>query len=129
MLSVTVPDQYFCTKHPDLNINARENKNQAGTQVPACKRRNIHLCLGYFEIPLGSLRFFLVLLVTKLSTFRKCMSVGGFLRNYFCAPFGRRVGEYVWSGMYIVQGELVRGEVVRSGTCPGGSCPGGTCPF
>jgi len=19
----------------------------------------------------------------------------------FCAPFGRRVGEYVWSGMYI----------------------------
>ena len=35
VLSVTVPDQYFCTKHPDLNITARENKNQAGTRVPA----------------------------------------------------------------------------------------------
>ena len=35
VLRVTVPDQYFCTKHPDLNITARENKNQAGTRVPA----------------------------------------------------------------------------------------------
>ena len=24
VLHVTVPDQYFCTKHPDLNITARE---------------------------------------------------------------------------------------------------------
>ena len=35
MLSVTVPDQYFYTKHPDLNITAREEKNQAGIGVPA----------------------------------------------------------------------------------------------
>ena len=26
ILGVTVPDQYFCTKHPDLNITAREKK-------------------------------------------------------------------------------------------------------
>ena len=26
VLRVTVPDQYFCTKHPDLNITAREKK-------------------------------------------------------------------------------------------------------
>ena len=42
VLRVTVPDQYFCTKHPDLNITAREIKNQAGTDCP-CLRRNIHL--------------------------------------------------------------------------------------
>ena len=41
VLRVTVPDQYFCTKHPDLNITAREIKNQAGTDCP-CLRRNIH---------------------------------------------------------------------------------------
>ena len=35
VLRVTVPGQYFCTKHPDLNITAREIKNQAGTGVPA----------------------------------------------------------------------------------------------
>jgi len=35
ILRVTVPDQYFCTKHPDLNITAREKKNNAGTGVPA----------------------------------------------------------------------------------------------
>ena len=35
VLHVTVPDQYFCTKHPDLNITAREKKNKAGTGVPA----------------------------------------------------------------------------------------------
>ena len=35
VLRVTVPDQYFCTKHPDLNITAREKKNNAGTGVPA----------------------------------------------------------------------------------------------
>ena len=43
VLRVTVPGQYFCTKHPDLNITAREIKNQAGTDCP-CLRRNIHLC-------------------------------------------------------------------------------------
>ena len=42
VLRVTVPGQYFCTKHPDLNITAREIKNQAGTDCP-CLRRNIHL--------------------------------------------------------------------------------------
>ena len=40
VLRETVPDQYFCTKHPDLNITAREIKNQAGCP---CLRRNIHL--------------------------------------------------------------------------------------
>ena len=35
VLRVTVPDQYFCTKHPDLNITAREKKSKAGTGVPA----------------------------------------------------------------------------------------------
>ena len=34
-LSVTVPDQYFCTKHPDLNITEREQKSRVGTGVPA----------------------------------------------------------------------------------------------
>merc|ERR1719222_1329411 len=66
----------------------------------------------------------------------------------FCAPFGRRVGEYVLSGTCpggscpwgnlsggklsggnlslldaCLPGELVRGEVVQRGTCPGGNCP------
>ena len=35
VLRVTVPDQYFCTKHPDLNITAREKKSRVGTGVPA----------------------------------------------------------------------------------------------
>ena len=35
VLRVTVPEQYFCTKHPDLNITAREWKNHPGTLVPA----------------------------------------------------------------------------------------------
>ena len=35
VLRVTVPDQYFCTKHPDLNITAREKKSKAGIGVPA----------------------------------------------------------------------------------------------
>ena len=35
VLRVTVPDQYFCTKHTDLNITAREKKSKAGTGVPA----------------------------------------------------------------------------------------------
>ena len=35
ILRVTVPDQYFYTKHPDLNITAREQKSNAGTGVPA----------------------------------------------------------------------------------------------
>ena len=48
VLRVTVPGQYFCTKHPDLNITAREIKNQAGTDCP-CLRRNIHLCAGPLE--------------------------------------------------------------------------------
>ena len=30
VLRVTVPDQYFCTKHPDLNITAREIKIKQG---------------------------------------------------------------------------------------------------
>ena len=30
VLRVTVPDQYFCTKHPDLNITAREKKIKQG---------------------------------------------------------------------------------------------------
>ena len=35
VLRVTVPDQYFCTKHPDLNITAQEKKSRVGTGVPA----------------------------------------------------------------------------------------------
>jgi hypothetical protein len=35
VLRITVPDQYFCTKHPDLNITAQEKKSRAGTGVPA----------------------------------------------------------------------------------------------
>ena len=30
VLRVTVPDQYFCPKHPDLNITAREKKVKQG---------------------------------------------------------------------------------------------------
>ena len=30
VLRVTVPDQYFCTKHPDLNITAQEKKVEQG---------------------------------------------------------------------------------------------------
>ena len=48
VLRVTVPDQYFCTKHPDLNITAREIKNQAGTRCP-CLRRNIHLWIKRYQ--------------------------------------------------------------------------------
>ena len=42
VLRVTVPDQYFCTKHPDLNITAREEKNNPGIPYPWITR-NIHL--------------------------------------------------------------------------------------
>ena len=42
VLRVTVPDQYFCTKHPDLNITARERKKHAGA-ICSCLSRNIHL--------------------------------------------------------------------------------------
>ena len=52
VLRVTVPGQYFCTKHPDLNITAREIKNQAGTDCP-CLRRNIHLCYIHNLVILG----------------------------------------------------------------------------
>ena len=35
VLRITVPDQYFCTKHPDLNITAQEENIQAGIDVAA----------------------------------------------------------------------------------------------
>ena len=41
VLRVTVLEQYFCTKHPDLNVTAREKK-QGGDRCP-CLWKNIYL--------------------------------------------------------------------------------------
>ena len=63
VLSVTVPDQYFCTKHPDLNITARENKNQAGTRVPAYGEifTSVWITLRYLWVLWGTSWYFWLL--------------------------------------------------------------------
>ena len=44
VLPATVSDQYFCTKHPDLNICNCTRKNQAGIKY-TWRSRNNHLCI------------------------------------------------------------------------------------
>jgi len=77
VLRVTVPDQYFCTKHPDLNITAQEKKVKQG-QVSLLMEKYSPLGVGPPH----------------------CIHLGGGDRHMPCSPFSSKCTLDQFLGLY-----------------------------